>query len=151
MKSDSEGLIYFDDLEKYVKFRRSKRMSKAHIYMIWRVVKWLEKSKEFRNAGGLTASVYVIRDISVDKNYPDITTELFDVECETGLKHSYDDLKDRILRNPKTVIVVLPNREVKARYEKNCLVRKQRLKFCTLETFPDAVHRAVKSHRARLP
>ena len=146
MKARGEiGRIYFDDTEQYAVFRSTKRMSKAHTYMVWKCVRWLEKSKEFRNRGGKTASVYAIKDISIDKNYPDITTELFDIECETGLKNSYDDLKDRIARNPKMLIVVLPNPEVKERYVKNCRVRKQKLKFCTMKEFPLTVHNALAS------
>lgn len=144
-KSSTIGKIYFDDIDKNTIFKRTKRMSRAHIYMVWKCIAWLEKSKEFRNHGGKTASVYAIKDISIDKNYPDITTELFDVECETGLKNSYNDLKDRISRNPKIVIVVLPNPEIKERYVKNCRVRKQKLKFCTMKEFPKAVNSTLNS------
>ena len=142
---NSKERIYFDDIKKDVIFTRTKRMSKAHIYMIWKCVKWLERSKEFKNHGGKTASIYAIKDISIDKNYPDISTELFDIECETGLKHSYSDLKDRIARNPKMLIIVCPNQEIKARYVKNCSIRKQKLKFCTVGQFPQTIHNTLHS------
>lgn len=145
-----DDLIYFDDLEKYLKFRRDKRMSQAHVYMMWRCVDWLKKSRGFKNCGGKTASVYAIKDLSIDRVYPDIYTDLFDIECETGLKHHYDDLKKRILNNPKTVIVVLPNKAVLERYKKKCSVRNTHLFFCTLETFPNAVARAIRPFRNRL-
>lgn len=144
-KDDTREKIYFDDIENYAIFTRSKRMSLAHIYMTWKCVNWLEKSKEFRNHGGRSASIYAIKNVSIDKNYPDITTKLFDIECETGLKHSYEDLKDRISRNPKMLIVVLPNQEVKARYLKNCQIRKQKLKFCTMKEFPKTIHNTLRN------
>jgi hypothetical protein len=150
-KLQKRGRIYFDDIDNYAIFDSTKRMSKAHVYMIWKCVKWLEKSKAFKNHGGKTASIYAIKDISIDKNYPDITTELLDIECETGLKHSYEDLKDRISRNPKMLIIVTPNQEIKARYLKNCQIRKQKLRFCTMKEFPSTIHDAINSTATKLP
>lgn len=141
------GLIYFDNLGKYVKYRKDKRMSQAHIFMISQCVDWLYSSKGFRNAGGSHVSITVIKDFSIDKVYSDIYTPLFDIECETGLKHSYQDLRDRINNNPKTVIVVVPNEQVLKRYVKNCSVRKLHLFFCTLETFPHTVDIALRPFR----
>ena len=144
-QTEERERIYFDDIGKDIIFTRTKRMSKAHIYMIWKCVKWIENSKEFANHGGKTASIYAIADISIDKNYPDITTELFDIECETGLKHSYNDLKDRISRNPKMLIIVCPNQQIKERYEKNCKIRKQKLKFTTMGQFKRTIHMTLNS------
>lgn len=139
-----DELIYFDDMKKYIAFKHDRRMSQAHIYMIWRCVDWLKHSSAFHNAGGLSVSITVIKDYSIDRVYSDVYTPLFDIECETGLKHSYDDLRKRILGNPKSVIVVLPNNEVLERYKKNCNVRKTHLFFCTLETFPKTVKNAIR-------
>ena len=143
-----KGEIYLDNLGKTATYTRDKRMSNVHVYMVWKCATWLGKSKEFRNSGGTTVSIIAIKNLTTDRVYPDVETELFDIECETGLKNHYDDLKDRITRNPKTVIVVLPNRQVKARYEKNCKVRKQRLQFCTISEFPKTVHLVLSSMRA---
>lgn len=150
MTTQQKRRIFFDNIGKDAIFTSTKRMSKAHIYMIWYSVKWLETSKEFKKKGGKTASIYAIKDISIDKNYPDVTTELFDIECETGLKHSYEDLKDRISRNPKMLIILTPNQEIKERYEKNCKIRKQNLKFCTMKEFPTTVHTAIRKYQSTL-
>ncbi len=137
--------IYFDSIDKNVIFTAEPRMSKAHIYMIAECTKWIAESKEYRRKGGNKPAVYVIPKVRIDKLYPDITTNLFDVECETGLKHSYEDLKDRILRNPKMTIVVTPNQDIKKRYERNCKVRKQKLKFCSMGEYPATIHTVLKN------
>lgn len=157
---EKKEMVYFDDLGKYLRFERDKRMSDCHIYMMWRVAEYLRNSRAFRNAGGVQVSFVAIPDLKTDYNYPDLYCGLFDVECETGLKHHYGDLKQRILNNPKSVIVVLPNQDVLKRYKKNCSVRKTHLFFCTLETFPktmtnvlrpiqDKIKRDKKKHQLR--
>ncbi len=144
--------IYFDHIDRYVSFWSEPRMSRAHIYMISEVILWLKHSKEYTRKGGDKPAIYVIPEVRTDKIYPDITTNLFDIEVETGLKHSYKDLKDRIARNPKMVIVVLPNQDVKARYVKNCKIRKQKLKFCSMKELPHCIHNVLRNIKpSRLP
>ncbi len=137
--------IYFDHIDRCVSFIPENRMSRAHIFMISECLKWIQNSKEYVRKGGNKPSVYVIPEIRIDKIYPDITTNLFDIECETGLKHSYEDLKERILKNPKMVIVVTPNQEIKDRYLKNCMVRKTKLKICSMKELPNRIHNVLKN------
>ncbi len=61
-------------------------------------------------------SYTVIQDVEKDKAYYDIYTDYFYVEIETGLKHSYDDLKSRLEKADKHVFVVVPNQQIKQRY-----------------------------------
>ncbi|MEM0143935.1 MAG: hypothetical protein QXL94_08385 [Candidatus Parvarchaeum sp.] len=145
----TEGVIYFDNLEQEVIFPRNKRMSKAHIYIVSQCVRWLEHSKEFRRLNGSTVSVYAVRGLTADRVFPDVTTDFFDIEAETGLKHSYTSLINRIKRNPRMVIVVLPNIDVKERYIANCKIRTFNLKFCTLDEFPKTIHDVLRVVRER--
>ena len=46
----------------------------------------------------------------------DIETDFFMVEIETGLKHSMEDLKDRIKSTNLRVIIIVPNNELMSRY-----------------------------------
>ena len=46
----------------------------------------------------------------------DIETDFFMVEIETGLKHSMEDLKDRINSTNLRVIIVVPNEELISKY-----------------------------------
>jgi hypothetical protein len=47
----------------------------------------------------------------------DIETDFFMVEIETGLKHSMEDLKDRIKSTNLRVIIIVPNRELIDKYQ----------------------------------
>jgi chorismate mutase len=47
----------------------------------------------------------------------DIETDFFMVEIETGLKHSMEDLKERIAGTNLRVIIVVPNRELIDKYQ----------------------------------
>ena len=47
----------------------------------------------------------------------DIETDFFMVEIETGLKHSMEDLKDRIAGTNLRVIIIVPNRELIDKYQ----------------------------------
>ena len=46
----------------------------------------------------------------------DIETDFFMVEIETGLKHSMEDLKDRIKNTNLRVIIIVPNKELIEKY-----------------------------------
>ncbi|MEM4089009.1 MAG: hypothetical protein QW528_03600, partial [Candidatus Micrarchaeaceae archaeon] len=50
------------------------------------------------------------------RGVPDIETKEFAIEIETGLKHSLADLKARLARYNKRIIIVVPNSEVAERY-----------------------------------
>ena len=47
----------------------------------------------------------------------DIETDFFMVEIETGLKHSIEDLKDRIKSTNLRVIIIVPNKELIDKYQ----------------------------------
>ena len=47
----------------------------------------------------------------------DIETDFFMVEIETGLKHSMEDLKDRIKSTNLRVIIIVPNKELFDKYQ----------------------------------
>ena len=46
----------------------------------------------------------------------DIETDFFMVEIETGLKHSLEDLKERIKSTNLRMIIIVPNRELMEKY-----------------------------------
>ncbi len=55
----------------------------------------------------------------------DIETDFFMIEIETGLKHSMEDLKDRIKSTNLRVIIIVPNKELMEKYiglEENVIV-----------------------------
>jgi len=47
----------------------------------------------------------------------DVETDFFMVEIETGLKHSMEDLKERIAGTNLRVIIIVPNKELVDRYQ----------------------------------
>jgi DNA polymerase III delta prime subunit len=49
---------------------------------------------------------------------PDIETEHETIEVETGLKRKFDDLKERMQRSTKLLVIVVPNKDVKELYSK---------------------------------
>jgi DNA polymerase III delta prime subunit len=49
---------------------------------------------------------------------PDIETEHETIEIETGLKRKFDDLKERMQRSTKLLVIVVPNKDVKELYSK---------------------------------
>ena len=51
------------------------------------------------------------------QNLPDISTEKFNIEIETGLKHDITDLKKRISSGDKSNIIVIPNKNLIKKYD----------------------------------
>ncbi|MGA3297835.1 MAG: ATP-binding protein [Candidatus Bathyarchaeia archaeon] len=49
---------------------------------------------------------------------PDIETEHETIEIETGLKRKFDDLKERLQKSTKLLVIVVPNKDVKELYSK---------------------------------
>ncbi|MFG1389590.1 hypothetical protein [Acidiplasma aeolicum] len=47
----------------------------------------------------------------------DIETDFFMVEIETGLKHSMEDLKERIAKTSLRVLIIVPNKELIDKYQ----------------------------------
>jgi hypothetical protein len=126
--------VYNDLTRSYVYFDTDPRMTEFHKWMVFACSKILYKSKTFRRLNGFV-EIVAVKDFNFDNRLPDIYTPFFDVECETGLKYHYDDLKARILSTHKTVVVVVPNAQIKIRYVRNCMVRKEHLGICTLGEF----------------
>ena len=52
------------------------------------------------------------------QNLPDISTEKFNIEIETGLKHDITDLKKRVGSGDKPNIIVIPNKNLIKKYNK---------------------------------
>lgn len=73
-----------------------------------------EAERALRNAN------YKIVDIakSGELSKPDIETEHETIEIETGLKRKFDDLKERMQRSTKLLVIVVPNKDVKELYSK---------------------------------
>ena len=64
------------------------------------------------------ASIIILREAREgDLSIPDLDTPTFAIEVETGLKRKLDDLKGRIARSKKPVLVVVPNRQVGFEYK----------------------------------
>jgi hypothetical protein len=49
---------------------------------------------------------------------PDIETDHITIEIETGLKRKFDDLKERMQRSTKLLVIVVPNKDVRELYSK---------------------------------
>ena len=52
------------------------------------------------------------------QNLPDISTDEFNIEIETGLKHDITDLKKRVNSGNKSNIIVVPNKNLIKKYHK---------------------------------
>jgi hypothetical protein len=126
--------IYNDLTGGFVYFDSDPRMTEFHKWMMFTCSKILYKSKTFRRLNGFV-EIVAVKNFNFDNRLPDIYTPFFDIECETGLKYHYDDLKARILSTQKTVVVVVPNENIKVRYVRNCMVRKEHLRICTIGEF----------------
>ena len=105
-------------------FRTSKNMSPEHKEME-------EYVKSVLNAKN-------IRILRVSKSgsrpAPDIETPDFDIELETGKKHSIKDLLARLNTATKPIVIVLPNDSVLLRYSK---LKSKNVHVVSLENFED--------------
>lgn len=137
--------MFVDLFNRYFVCDSDPRMTDFHIFMISSCVNLLKKSRSFRNHKG-SVSVVAVKDLKIDKTLPDIYTPAFNIECETGFKHSIDDLKGRLLLSDKPVIVVFPNDEVKERYLRLLSdVKKRRIRYCTFLDFSKTVYDLLRS------
>ena len=120
-------------------------MTDCHRFMVSVVSNLLMESRAFKNHKG-SFSVYSVEDLNIDNTLPDVFTPFFDVECETGFKHDLTSLKNRIKKSSKTVIVVLPNQEVKSRYLKELSdLKKRKLRIVSMREFPNCVYDVLRS------
>jgi len=63
---------------------------------------------------GLNIKIHIIA--SQGQDLPDIVTDNFNIEVETGLKHDITDLKNRIKKGNKKNIIVIPNKNLYKKY-----------------------------------
>ncbi len=71
-----------------------------------------------------------------DGSVPDIETPEFDIEIETGLKHSGADLQERLSKSTKRVIILAPNYEEAGRYSRYA---SERVKVATMPELKEAI------------
>lgn len=128
--------VFVDGLNKYVRFPEDPRMSEFHKFLTQYAVEIILRNKTFLKHSR-KVSITAVQDIQQDKAYYDVYTDFFYCEIETGLKHSYDDLKERLKKADKHVFVILPNQDIKGRYLKALTVGKRtfHLKICTVDEF----------------
>ncbi len=92
------------------------------------IVMYYSKSPNLSNlhTGMQSQVVGILNDLGVtinristtgERSAFDIETDFFMVEIETGLKHSMEDLKDRIKSTNLRVIIIVPNRELIDKYQ----------------------------------
>lgn len=105
-------------------FRTSKNMSPEHKEM----EEYVKSVLDAKN----------IRILRVSKSgarpAPDIETPDFDIELETGKKHSIKDLLARLDATTKPTVIVLPNESVLVRYSK---LKSKNVHVVSLENFED--------------
>lgn len=111
-------------------FKNDKQLSNFHV-LITDLVK-----KECKKNG-----VAVIRESYVGIQACDLETKSQFIEVESGLKHSYADLVERIEKASKPVLVVVPNLEVSLRYEDKL---KDQLNRCTITTLVELKDKLIK-------
>ncbi len=75
----------------------------------------------------------------------DIETDFFMVEIETGLKHSMEDLKDRIKSTNLRVIIIVPNRELIDKYEG----LGERVMVMTMDSLREMLTEPLRSNNAK--
>ena len=140
-----EHKVFVDLYNRYFYCDSDKRMTDLHVFMMASCLDLLSKSRAFRNHNGVF-SVYAVSDLKIDKTLPDIYTNLFNIECETGFKHDISDLKARLLLSDKAVIVVFPNDRVKDRYLRLLAdVNKRKIRYCTFLSFSETVYHLLRS------
>ena len=83
-----------------------------------------------------------------DGSVPDIETPEFDVEIETGLKHSGADLQERLSKSAKRVIILAPNYEEAGRYSRHA---SERVKIVTMTELREAVSAGAASRSQEQP
>ena len=75
----------------------------------------------------------------------DIETDFFMVEIETGLKHSMEDLKERIAGTNLRVIIVVPNSELIDKYQG----LGERVLVMTIDSMKEMLTEPVRSNNAK--
>jgi hypothetical protein len=75
----------------------------------------------------------------------DIETDFFMVEIETGLKHSMEDLKERIAGTNLRVIIVVPNRDLVDKYQG----LGERVLVMTIDSMKEMLTEPVRSNNTK--
>ena len=83
-----------------------------------------------------------------DGSVPDIETPEFDVEIETGLKHSGAGLQDRLSKCAKRVIILAPNYEEAGRYSRYA---SEKAKVVTMPELKEAISAGAVSRNQGQP
>ncbi len=83
-----------------------------------------------------------------DGSVPDIETPEFDVEIETGLKHSVADLQERLSKSTKRVIILAPNYEEAGRYSRYA---SERVRIATMPELREAASAGAASRSEEQP
>lgn len=140
-----EHKVFVDLFNRFFYCDTNKRMTDLHVFMVYSCIDLLGKSRAFKNHNG-DFSVTAVSDLKIDKTLPDIYTNLFNIECETGFKHDISDLKARLLLSDKAVIVVFPNDKVRDRYLRLLAdVHKRKIRYCTFLNFTQTVYDLLRS------
>jgi hypothetical protein len=123
---------------KVLYYVRDPNLSPIHDYM----------QKETVNI--LTASgVTVLKtNTTGDGSVPDIETPEFDMEVETGLKHSGADLQERLSKSVKRAIILAPNYEEAGRYSRYA---SERVKIATMPELKEAISGGATSSSQEQP
>ncbi|WP_084273280.1 hypothetical protein [Picrophilus oshimae] len=100
----NDNIIRSIDMDGEIYFLNRKGISDLHRYMQDIVIKML------LNKG------YSVSEARPGEDKPDIMTETFNIEIETGFKHDKRDLIRRIKNSNKKTYVIVPNNDVKSRY-----------------------------------
>ena len=83
-----------------------------------------------------------------DGSVPDTETPEFDIEIETGLKHSGADLQGRLSKSAKKVIILAPNYEEAGRYSRYA---SERVKVATMPELREAISGGASSKQEQPP
>ena len=102
-------------------FKNDKQLSNFHVFMSDLVKKELKK-----------LGIQVIREAYVGIQSVDLETKNQNLEIETSLKHDSRDLILRIQQSNKPVLVIVPNLEIKLKYEDKLKELLQKCKIITL-------------------
>jgi energy-coupling factor transporter ATP-binding protein EcfA2 len=124
--------------EKVLYYLKDPNLSPIHDYMQKEAVSILTSNNVKADRVNVTGNGSV----------PDIETSGFDVEIETGLKHSGADLQERLSQSTKKVIILTPNYEEAGRYSRYA---SERVKIATMPELKEAISAGATSRSQEQP
>ncbi len=104
-KKEINKVLYDSDYLYFAKTVDSNKLSLFHKFLQNQVAEILS---------GINIKINVIA--TQGQDLPDIVTDNFNIEVETGLKHDITDLKNRIKKGNKKNIIVIPNKNLYKKY-----------------------------------